>query len=107
MGERGTVRIADFVHPQNSYEPEFEVNLTNYRVHAETGASVPVDPSLVNQMGHATAQDTRMFQHFAGLAHLGKIDEAWPEMALKTQLVMDACLASARAEGKRVAVEKI
>ena len=104
MGGRGTVRIADFVHPQNSYEPEFEVNQTHHRVHAETGASVPVDPSQANQMGHATAQDTRMFQHFAALVRLGKVDESWPEMALKTQLVMDACLASARAGGEMIAV---
>jgi hypothetical protein len=68
------------------------------------GSTVPVDPSQLNQMGHATAQDTRMFQHFAGLAHLGKIDEAWSEMALKTQLVMDACLASAQAGGKAVSL---
>jgi predicted dehydrogenase len=107
MGERGTVRIADFVHPQNSYEPGFDVNQTEHRVHAETGAFVPVDPSLVNQMGHATAQDTRMFQHFAALVRLGKVDESWPEMALKTQLVMDACLASARAGGKMISVEKL
>ena len=107
MGERGTVRIADFVHPQNSYEPEFEVNQAGHRVLAATGACVPVDPSLVNQMGHATAQDTRMFQHFAAQVRSGKLDASWPEMALKTQLVMDACLVSARADGKRVAVEKV
>jgi len=107
MGAKGSVRLPDFVHPLNSYEPGFEINQTEHRVLAPPGAAIPVDPAVLGQMGHPTAQDTRMFQNFASQVRSGKLNETWPEIALKTQVVMDACLASARAESRLVAVGKL
>jgi predicted dehydrogenase len=107
MGAKGTVRLPDFVHPWNSYEPAFEVNQTEHRVLAAPGTLVPHDPALIGQMGHFTAQDTRMFQNFAAQVRSGKLNESWPEIALKTQLMLDACLASARADSRLVTVGKI
>jgi len=107
MGAKGTLRLPDFVHPWNSYEPVFEINQTEHRVLAAPGESVPHDPSVIGQMGHATAQDTRMFQKFAAQVRSGKLNEAWPDIALKTQLLLDACLASARNESRLVSVEKL
>ncbi len=51
------------------------------------------------------AQETFMFQNFAAQVFTGDPDPAWPEIALKTQLVSDACLASARQGGAMVGVE--
>lgn len=103
-GARGTLRVADFVHPRNSYEPGFEVNSTTYCVPAAAGVAVPANPGVLGEVGHPTAQDTRMFTTFAAQVRSGRTNAEWPEIALKTQLVMDACLASARAGGTPVAI---
>jgi hypothetical protein len=42
-----------------------------------------------------------MIRNFAAQVQSGKLNEFWPEVALKTQLVLDACLASAR-DGSRL-----
>lgn len=102
MGERGTVRLSDFVHPRNSYEAEFEVNQTSHRVVAIPATEVPVHAGVLGEFGHPTAQDTLMIRNFAEQVQSGKLNESWPEIALKTQVVMDACMMSARAGGKLV-----
>ena len=107
MGAKATVRVADFVHPRNGYEPGYEINSTEHRVLAASGTEIPVDAGALGQMGQPTAQDTLMFRNFAAQVQSGKLNESWPEMALKTQLVMDACLASARADGGSVSVEQV
>lgn len=107
MGARGTVRMADFVHPRNSYESAYEINATEHRLTAKPGSVIPLDVGALAQPGHSEAQDTLMMRNFATQAASGKLSDFWPEVALKTQLVLDACLASARAQGKPVAVEKV
>ena len=42
------------------------------------------------------SQETNMFRKFNELALGGKPDPFWAEVSLKTQIVMDACLESAR-----------
>lgn len=106
-GARGTIRLADFVHPRNSYEPAYEINGVEHRVVAAAGTEIPVFPGPLGDFGHATAQDTRMFQNFAAQVRSGTINRQWSEMALKTQLVMDACLASARADSRLTTVENV
>ena len=54
--------------------------------------------------GMPAAQETNMIRTFAGIATSGKLEARWGVQALKTQLVLDACLESARAEGKVTAV---
>ena len=87
-GQKGWLRLPDFVHPFDSYEPAFEVNRNEVR--ATAGAKCPpgVDPM---PQGHATAQDTQMFRNFANQIFSGKLNEDWPMWALKTQQVLDAC----------------
>ena len=107
MGQRGTVHLEDFVHPHNSYEAAYKINQTEHRLSAAAGVVVPVDAGALTQSGHATAQDTLMIRNFAAQVSSGRLNQFWPEIALKTQLVQDACLASARADGRLVAVEKV
>ncbi len=45
------------------------------------------------------AQETKLFRTFARLALGGSPDPFWPEISLKTQRVLDACLLSAQNGG--------
>jgi predicted dehydrogenase len=87
-GQNGWLRLPDFVHPLNSYEPTFEVNEKFLTVASDVKCPQGVDPL---PQGHATAQDTRMFRNFANQIFSGKLNEEWPMWALKTQKVLDAC----------------
>ncbi|MGA9778449.1 MAG: Gfo/Idh/MocA family protein [Limisphaerales bacterium] len=98
-GRDGWLRMPDFVHPFNGYEPTFEVNRTEIRV--PTGAPAPAPGSDPADLGHATAQNTVMFRNFADQVFSGKLNEEWPMWALQTQRVLDACYESARNALKR------
>ncbi|MFO1478146.1 MAG: Gfo/Idh/MocA family oxidoreductase [Verrucomicrobiota bacterium] len=89
-GTKGCLRVPDFVHPFNHLEPAFEVNREERRVNADPTGAGNVD---------AVAQQTWLFRNFAGIVASGIQDDFWPDIALKTQRVMDACLDSARAGG--------
>jgi predicted dehydrogenase len=92
-GQKGWLRLPDFVHPFDSYRPAFEVNRREVRVISGLKCPPKADPM---EQGHATAQDTRMFRNFANQTFCGKLNRDWPMWALKTQIVLDACRESAR-----------
>jgi predicted dehydrogenase len=52
---------------------------------------------------HPTAQEANLFRTFSTLVATKRLEPRWGEIALETQLVMDACARSAR-EGRTVAV---
>ena len=54
--------------------------------------------------GAPDAQETNMIRTFSALMLSGEVDPTWPDSALKTQLVLDACRASARSDGALVEV---
>jgi predicted dehydrogenase len=88
-GANGAVRVPDFVLPKSDIPIAWEVN------------DMPVfkrDTSIY--LGTETtpeSQETRMFRNFVDQVRSGSMNEEWFESALKTQQVMDACMASARA----------
>ena len=92
-GQKGWLRMPDFIHPRNGYQPAFELN--NALVSVDSGADCPpgADPA---DYGHATSQDTRMFRHFADQIFSGTLNADWPRWARQTQIVLDACLAAGR-----------
>ena len=92
-GQKGWLRLPDFVHPFNSYEPAFEVNEKMISVPGDVKCPPGVDPMM---QGHATAQDARMWRNFADQIFSGKLNDDWPMWALKTQKVLDACHEAAR-----------
>jgi predicted dehydrogenase len=94
-GQKGWLRMPDFVHPFDTYEPAFEVNRAEVRVTDAGGGKVPSGADRT-AAGHPMAQDTRMFRNFASQVFSGNLNEDWPMWALKTQQVMDACYQSAR-----------
>ena len=52
----------------------------------------------------ANAQESNLFRTFADLVLSGTPDPFWGDIALQTQQVMDACLASAQQDGRGMAV---
>jgi predicted dehydrogenase len=81
-GTKGHLRVPDFVLPKNSSRGALEIN----------GA---LSDDLINDP--LAAQEANMIRAFAGQVLSGKLNEAWPDWALKTQIVANACLDSARA----------
>ena len=101
-GTKGSLRVDDFVLPGHGSELTFEVNNPVYRI---TGCDFDMDPGTrritvpEHSHGHASAQETNLFRNFGNQVRSGELNEVWPEMALKTQQVMEGCLASARRDG--------
>jgi len=100
-GTKGHVVVPDFVLPYFSNEigftlskPAFEVDGCNFTMERHDQSFGVAEYSN----NHANAQETHLFRNFAELVLNGKVDEFWPEAALKTQKVLDACLTSALEE---------
>jgi predicted dehydrogenase len=90
-GDKGWLWVDDFVHPVKDAETTFEVNRQTVRIKAGRG-----------KRAETIAQPTNMIRNFANQVFSGKLNDEWPEIAFKTQQVMDACLESARKGGKPV-----
>jgi predicted dehydrogenase len=107
-GSMGSLRVDDFVLPNRGAELSFEVNNPSYHI---AGCDFRMESGsrrvtlAEHSDGHASAQETNLFRNFATHVLSGRLNEEWPEIALKTQRVMEACLESARADGKLVSVD--
>jgi predicted dehydrogenase len=107
-GTRGFVYVPDFVLPFFGCESAFEQNTPAFRVkgcsyHWESHPRRFAVPEYSD--GSPDAQETNMIRNFGEMVLSGKRDASWAEIALKTQVVLDACLSSARAGGQMIAVE--
>jgi predicted dehydrogenase len=100
-GTRGYIELPDFVLPFSGSELEIRVRKNEFskngcdftmRSH-ENRIAIPEHGN-----SHPTAQESNMFRNFAEQIQSGELNELWPEMALKTQQVVGACLESAREE---------
>lgn len=104
-GTKGSIELRDFVIPLFGNEseftlsrPEFTAIGCNFRVERhDTRVAVPEYSD-----SHETAPETKLFRRFAELVLSGETDDYWPQIALQTQQVMDACLTSARKGGEAV-----
>lgn len=102
-GNKGYLRVDDFVLPFFGSEAEFKVNNAEYHVagcdfNMEAHERRFAVPEYSN--GHPNAQETNLFRNFANQVRTGALNDAWPDMALKTQQVMMACFASAHGGGR-------
>ncbi len=106
-GTRGYLTVPDFVLPFYGSESVVEVNNPVYRVqccdhhmenHPRRFAVAEYSDSDV------TSQEANMIRTFAEMVRTGRLEPKWGEIALKTQQVVDACLQSAREEGRSVRV---
>jgi predicted dehydrogenase len=107
-GSRGHVVVSDFILPNYGAELSFDVYNPEFSVVGCQFDMIPhrrkvtVSEYSNNRPG---AQETNLFRSFADLALSGTPDSHWPEIALKTQQVMDAVITSAREGGRGVVPE--
>jgi predicted dehydrogenase len=108
-GTKGAITVPDFVLPFYGSESAFELNQPHFEVR---GCSFHMESHprrfAVREYseGEPAAQEVNMIRTFTETAISGKLNPTWGEIALKTQLVMDACLESARTGGNVIAVSK-
>jgi predicted dehydrogenase len=106
-GNRGWIQLPDFVLPNYGSEVAFTINNADF---AQNGCRFHMEdhPRRVAVReysdGHPTAQETNLIRDFAALVLAGTPSTHWGEVSLKTQIVMDACLRSARAGGEEILI---
>lgn len=106
-GSKGYLRVADFVAPFFGSELTFEVNNA---VHNVSGCDFNMESHwrrfAVPEYGnsHPSAQETNLFRNFTNQVRSGELNELWPEMALKTQLVINACFESAHGNRREIEI---
>ena len=105
--ERGYVQLDDYVLPLYDAELDWTINRHaleidncrwNFRRHT-TRSTIAEYAS-----GESNSQEVNMIRTFAELAMSGNLDTRHPEVALKTQRVLDACRRSAIEDGKLIAL---
>lgn len=106
-GTKGYLYVQDFVLPFFGAETRFEINNAEF---IEDGCDFSMEKRArsfaVNEYSNSgtTAQETNLIREFSRLALSGTPDEFWPEVSLKTQRVMDACMESALNDGRMTPV---
>ena len=104
-GTRGYLDIADFVLPFAGKELTFEVRRSAFQTRGcDFRMQTEAQRIAVSEWshGHPTAQEANCFRNFARQIRLGQLNDTWTEAALKTQMVMSACLESVRGDGRMV-----
>jgi predicted dehydrogenase len=108
-GTRGSLRVPDFVLPfsgtRTSFEtirPVFDVQGCDFEMQQHHRRWV------VNERSHSdpTAQESNLFRQFTDQVQSGTLNPVWPEIALKTQQVMQACRESSLAQGRSVKMDQ-
>jgi predicted dehydrogenase len=104
-GTQGYLSLDDFVLPFFGSEVGFHVTKSSFeidgcRFHMAPRRRTETIPEYSNN--HPSAQETNLFRRFGDLVLRGHPDSHWPEISLKTQRVLDACLESARNDGARI-----
>lgn len=106
-GAEGSIYLSDFVLPNHGAELAFELSQPCYHI---AGCDFRMEPGTrritisEHSHGHASAQESNLFRTFAEQVRSGRLDETWPDIAWKTQRIVEACLESARHEGKALAI---
>jgi predicted dehydrogenase len=103
-GTKGFVHVPDFVLPFFGDETRFdlvrsafEVTGCDFDMRSRTSAFRVAEYSN----SHPSAQEAALFRDFSALVISGRRERHWGEVALETQIVLDACRQSAR-EGREV-----
>lgn len=101
-GTRGYLHVRDFVLPFYGPEVAFEVSNSVFTIdgcdfNMEDHTRRVAVPEYSNNASNA--QEVNLFRRFSEIVLSGQRDSHWPQIALLTQQVMDACLQSARNGG--------
>jgi len=106
-GTAGNIHLEDFVLPFKNAEVAFTIHNAQFN---QEGCNFQMEGHsrrvAVREYSDSSpsAQETNLFRNFSELALRGTPDPHWPDIALKTQQVIDACLASARDGGREIAI---
>jgi predicted dehydrogenase len=106
-GDKGSVTVPDFVVPYHGSESGFVTDTAYFDVRGTTFllSSHPRRHAVAEYSeGQPNAQETNMVRTFSDLVLSKKSDPKWGEIALLTQRVLDALVASAKADGALVPV---
>lgn len=103
-GSKGHLKVDDFVLPHPGGKLGFKIANPNFvqqdckffMERNEREFSIEEEAN-----NHPTAQETKLFRKFAELALSGAPDPFWPDISIKTQKILDACLVSARNDGQQ------
>jgi predicted dehydrogenase len=104
-GTRGYLTVRDFVLPFFGSESAFTVSQPVFNVR---GCDFNMEEHdrryAVRETSNSApdSQETNMIRNFADIVLAGKLNAYWPDIALKTQRVVDAVLQSARAGGETI-----
>jgi predicted dehydrogenase len=106
-GTHGRIHLRDFVLPYYDNEVAFDISndvfaITDCQFNMEEHCRRVAVREYSNNA--PTAQESNLFRHFGQIVLTGKLDPSWGENVLRTQQVLDACLASARGDGQPVAL---
>lgn len=106
-GDKGYLEINDFVLPffgcesaWTTHRHVFDVQNVRYNMRQHTKRDAVTEYSN----GQPGAQEVNLASTFAKIVTTGKLDPFWPEVAMKTQRVLDACVRSSQSDGARVEV---
>jgi len=106
-GTQGWLRVDDFVLPFSGSELSFAIGNADFQVR---GCDFNMDPHArrvvvpEHSHGYPPAQESYLFRNFATQVRSGQLNDEWPEVAFKTQQVVNACVDSARGGGKALPV---
>lgn len=106
-GTAGAAHVPDFVVPFFGSEVGFEVNTPLFR---PRGCDFNMEGHprrlAVHEYanGAPSSQETNMVRTFGKIATSGQLEPRWGDQALATQQVIEACLRSAREDGKALPV---
>jgi predicted dehydrogenase len=102
-GTKGSLRIDDFVLPHYGAEVSFTTCQPSFQVHGGQFNMEPRERRVVvpeYSNNHESAQETNLFRNFARQIQSGTLNEEWPDIALKTQQIVEALLTSARQQSQ-------
>ncbi|HTB62030.1 MAG TPA: Gfo/Idh/MocA family oxidoreductase [Opitutales bacterium] len=108
-GTKGYLSFDDYVLPFAGNELAFATGSMDYKF---VGCDAYMVPNLrqwkIREHGNSAAdsQEVNMIRNFTRQAQSGQLDKFWPEVALKTQQVLNACLQSADADGKLIKLSR-
>ena len=101
-GSKGLLQVSDFVLPFAGNQTKFSLTRSPFeqdgcRSDMHEGRTVEsLDEPSSNAPG---SQEAGLFRTFSALVLSGRLDSHWPEISLKTQRVLEACLQAARQGG--------
>ena len=101
-GTAGHIAVSDFVLPFTGEQINFNVVRSNFDVNGcqfEMHDGIKKVPTDEHGHGHHSAQETNLFRNFAAIVIGGQLDTHWPNAAIKTQRIVDACYQSAFNQG--------